>query len=772
MIGAMTRYHKNLWMLYGFVVLLSTSLLLFLLRGFYVSNQDQFKANQLIQVELFAASSDSLFRSQASLLQIVGHQLTQTVDLNQDNIHFEVRPILAQLLEIHPLIGGLALLSPSGDYLAVNSITEPAKFAKLPNLMEQEASRSTFMEALASDRLVLGHTYRHPVLDFLILPVRKTIRDKNDRPMAVMSAGLKLNSSSVFHNHLHTSNANRVMLIRSDFYPIFISADKVEDADYQQPAFQPLLESVVQSANQQLGLSLTELKQEDTGVHVKVDFNGTEDLVTVKYLAEFDVWAMSDTPTEFINSYFYQDAIWAFGVFFIVLLIFFLLIRSTVNNDKVVKEKLVFQASHDELTGLPNRYHLRTSIQKWLTRPTRPFALFYIDIDNFKSVNDSHGHDFGDHVLQQIAIRLTMFASKDRLLVRQSSDEFILLLRETKHQALAAIAQEIIDVISQPFTVEQAQFSIGCSIGIASYPHHGSSLDSLLRCADISMFAAKAERNSFNIYSDVMESDHLFKLQVEQHLRQAIDDQRPYLVYQPQVRPNGEVYGVEALVRWYDEKLGFIPPDVFIPIAEQSGQMVKLGRYIIERAIAEVTQLQAELDIRFQLSINVSVKQFMQGAFIDHLTEVAKKNQFNLRLLTVEITENLFIEDIEKFKPVCQRLHQLGVCLSLDDFGTGYSSLSMLRAFPIDELKIDRSFIEHIVEDEQSLHIVRNIIAIGRNFNMEVVAEGVETDQQREKLVQFGCDVLQGYFYSRPISLSDLSDYMKQHWQLELLQSS
>lgn len=252
-------------------------------------------------------------------------------------------------------------------------------------------------------------------------------------------------------------------------------------------------------------------------------------------------------------------------------------------------------------------------------------------------------------------------------------------------------------------------------------------------------------------------------MKIEQRLRLAIERQSLFLVYQPQLNRDGQIYGVEALVRWQDEELGFVPPNEFIPVAESSGLMVRLGELIIEKSFVDMARLTGHVKQSIQMSINISVKQFIQVNFIEDLVAMIDRHKVEHSRITLEITENLFIEDLEKFAPICQRLHSLGFKLSLDDFGTGYSSLSMLKALPIDEVKIDKSFVDNIENDEKALNMVQNIIAIGKNFGMKVLAEGVETRHQRDQLTACGCDLIQGYFYSKPLPFEQLVSFAEEN---------
>jgi len=485
-------------------------------------------------------------------------------------------------------------------------------------------------------------------------------------------------------------------------------------------------------------------------------------LVSAKYIPDYKLWVVGRTDLSHVDGIFVKE----FGILFVAFIFlqfgFYFLVKSIAKNEQRTRSQLIYQANHDPLTSLPNRLYMRRNISKWIEDESEPFSLLFIDIDNFKCVNDTHGHDFGDKVLKQIALRLMRFRSRVSLLVRESSDEFLFLTPLSNEVEIKRLAKRIIEVLSQPYEVESAQFLLGCSIGVARFPEHGKDLDSLLRSADISMYKAKQQQNSYSIFTTEMQDAHLYKMKVEQRLRIAIEKQTLFMVFQPLVRANESIHGVEALVRWIDDELGFVPPDVFIPVAENTGLMQKLGTFIIESSIMQIAHLHRTTEQKIGLSINISVRQFSHRSFSEHLFTTLEKYQLSASCLTLEITESLFIEDVDIVKPIFEALHEKNIKISLDDFGTGYSSLSMLKALPIDELKIDKSFIENIAVDQQSLTMVQNIIAIGKNFGMVVLAEGVESNEHFAILKACGCDLMQGYYFSRPIPYDELATHLNQ----------
>ncbi|PFG57859.1 diguanylate cyclase (GGDEF)-like protein [Vibrio sp. ES.051] len=755
----MVGVKKNIWTLY--IALVTVSVVLFVLfsRYHYESTIDKYKDKQTLQVELFAATVKSLLSGQESLLEVVGHHL-----IERNSLTAQMPPMLDKMLSAHPEIIGLSLTNPAGDYIAVSSnlILE-----KLHNLKQYPLTRDTFLAALNSNRMVIGRTYFMPAQEALVIPIRKAIVNKDGLVQAVINANFNMNSSSVFTNDIHLNENNRVVLTRNDGYLTFSSSEDVTLNDYLKPVDDLDRQAVIDQINKDSGWDIAQLKKLTRALNVVVDNSRISKLITLRYLPDYQLWASSSTDLSYIKRGFYEQLALYSIAFLILQAAFYVLVRSIAHNEDKTKQRLLYQAHHDHLTGLPNRDYLRANIQHWLPGIGGPFSLMYIDVDNFKSVNDTYGHEFGDEVLKQVSARLSDFACEGRLIIRKASDEFIFLTDRIDKESVKTQAKQLIKALSEPYEVGDDQFLLSCSIGIACYPQHGESLDELLLSADIAMHQAKQQRNVYSLFDREMQATHVRKMRVEQRLRLALEEQTLYMVYQPQLCVNGEVYGVEALIRWQDDELGFVPPNEFIPVAESSGLMVRMGEKIIDNCLSDVAKLTANIDKPIQLSINISVKQFIHVEFITNFMAAIEQHGIDSSRVTLEITENLFIEDLEKFAPICERLHTLGFKIALDDFGTGYSSLSILRTLPIDEVKIDKSFVDHIEHDKKALNMIKNIISIGKNFEMKVLAEGVETHQQLKELKACGCDLIQGYFYSQPLSLEDLIAFTKQNQSKE-----
>jgi diguanylate cyclase (GGDEF)-like protein len=441
----------------------------------------------------------------------------------------------------------------------------------------------------------------------------------------------------------------------------------------------------------------------------------------------------------------------------------FLMFRRIDAFEQKNRAQLIRQASQDFLTGLNNRQYLRIAEAQWIDGQELPFAVFFIDLDNFKNINDSHGHSYGDILLKQVADRLLLICSDTDLVCRQGGDEFIVLSRQYDEISITNLARAILKAIAAPYYVEKYNFVMGASIGVARYPDDGESFEELFSAADTAMYQAKNVKNSFNIFSGELRDQLMDTTYIEQALPQALSDGEFSLVYQPQVIDSKSPVGVEALIRWKQEEKGMIPPDRFIPVSEGNGMIIDIGHFVIDQALMDMSRLASDHGCRdLLLSINVSIRQLQENGFVERLAASLSLSEFPARQLTLEITEGIFIDDLQYMIPVLNQIRDLGVKLSLDDFGTGYSSLSLLKQLPIDELKIDKSFIDNITTQKDDRLMVVNIIDIAHNLGIQVVAEGIEQEDQSRMLTELGCNLQQGYYFCKPVTFEKLIEYCDQ----------
>ena len=387
-----------------------------------------------------------------------------------------------------------------------------------------------------------------------------------------------------------------------------------------------------------------------------------------------------------------------------------------------------------------------------------------LDVDNFKVVNDTMGHEVGDALLKDIAARLHGCARESDTIARFGGDEFAIVLEDLPEPSKAfTVAQKILDAFIPPFVVNGAEIYLASSIGVTFYPTDGDDLEALLKNADSAMYHAKAQgRNNYQFYSaDLTERAHA-RLGMETSLRRALERDEFQLHYQPKVDlATGRVTGVEALLRWHDRDRGAVAPNEFIPIAEECGLILPIGDWVLRAACTEVKRWHDEGLAGLRLAVNLSSRQFRHKRLVTNIARILDETGFDARCLEFEITESVLMDLDNQVSEVLARIKEMGISISIDDFGTGYSSLSYLKRFPIDTLKIDRSFVRDIPADLDDVAIVRAIIAMARSLRMRTVAEGVEQEEQMRFLRAEGCEEMQGFFYSRPLPSDEIVRLLK-----------
>ncbi len=434
---------------------------------------------------------------------------------------------------------------------------------------------------------------------------------------------------------------------------------------------------------------------------------------------------------------------------------------SDITELKRANELLDHQAHHDHLTGLPNRLLLEDRLRVALLRAHREnsqVAVLFIDLDRFKNINDSLGHHVGDGVLRDVARRIATLTRESDTVARLGGDEFVIVMEGIHEPAMASrIAEKILDELRENPVKAEQEFYIGASIGISLFPQDGSDSASLIKHADAAMYRAKERgRNTYEFFTNELTQSSLDRFKMETELRRAIerDELRVYL--QPKFSlKTGELTGAEALVRWQHSRQGLVPPMNFIPLAEESGLIVMLGEWVQQSACAQWAEwVQAGLDPGM-LSINVSGVEFRRGKILGTVSEVLKATGLTPTLLELEITESAIMTQAENSVRVLHELRAMGICLAVDDFGTGYSSLAYLKRLPLNKLKIDQSFVRGLPADAEDAAIVRAVIALGHSLQLKLIAEGVETESQREFLLDAGCDEMQGYLRGKPMAVAD-----------------
>lgn len=753
-------FRKNIWILFFLMLAIALALVALISnmawQRLYAETLHYHKA----AINLAASSTKSTLDAQENLLQLIGDDLIDSDSLKD---RAQSREILSKLIDNNPAIVGFGLASASGE-LMLTSDNFP-RDASLPNLASHPKTADSFRRTLNTEKMVIGRTYFMPSLERWVMPIRKTLRDDKGEILAVMTAGLSVSGENSFIDGYSQSGGDTtIMLVREDKHIQYVSSNYLEkypdtydttvlDRVYQQ-VFVDLLDKGHPKFEVQRGKQVFDIEINNR--------YGQAQLVSIKYMPDHQLWVVALTNkaellSEFIKPFLIYSA--CFIAFALVLLLLFRRIEK-IERERI--EALEYKSYHDDLTGLPNLASLNKLIASRDSKSKQASAVFFVDIDNFKSANDSYGSDFGNDVLIEVARRLETFCGgePDCAIFRVSGDEFI-VKRSLNNKPLDELALALIYLLSETYSRNEARVILTASVGVACYPMHGDDIQTVIKSAEIAMLEAKKKKNNFIVFSETIHQVYSEKLLLEQELKHAIGSEQIFIHYQPQVNDHGQMTGMEALVRWDNPKLGVVPPDKFIKVAESSGLMPRLGHWLLELIFRDAMELDAILDRKLEIAINISATQFMQADFFEQFQKLKSHTQFQHVCFVLELTENIFIEDLSHILPKIEQLHQIGVTISLDDFGTGYSSLSLLRQLPIDELKIDKSFVDSLINDETARKMIRNIISIGEILELSVIAEGVETAEQMGILQKLNCHRFQGYHFSKPLPLQLISEKLR-----------
>ncbi len=444
----------------------------------------------------------------------------------------------------------------------------------------------------------------------------------------------------------------------------------------------------------------------------------------------------------------------------------YIAIFSDISESKKSRERIDFLAHHDSLTHLPNRVLLNDRLERAINtaqRRNEKVGVLFIDLDRFKNVNDSLGHAAGDQILCQTAARLTEAVRIDDTVARLGGDEFVVLLpRIRDERSLAEVAIKVQEEVLKPYTLEDMPLHLSPSIGIAVYPDDGETPDTLIRNADAAMYLAKEKgRNNYQFYTPILNARTLDRLKLEYDLRAALDLGQFELHYQPQIDVRSRrVYGVEALVRWRHPERGLVPPNQFIPLAEETALIIPLGAWVIAEAARQSREWRAAGMGNLIVGVNISALQFHQAGFLDEVKKIVATAGAAPGSIELEVTESILMSEMETCVETLNKFRDLGYRISIDDFGTGFSSLNYLRRLPVNLLKIDQSFVRDMRTDTASLAIVNSIINLATSLGMETIAEGVETSEESDLLVDQGCYQMQGYHFSRPLPRDQFKQWL------------
>ena len=756
---------KHLWRIYVFIIVISLFFVLYLSYLSWEEIKRDARSELSYANNIVSSSMRSVLLKNQAFLKLLGERL---VELGSVNNNEEAKILIDEMLKKNPDLAGFGLADVAGNLVVTSSNIDRTR---LPNLLTNKKTAQTFKQALESSSMVMGRTYYMTALDSWVIPLRYRITSKNDKVEGVMTTGLKLNESTSIWSEFKLPKDVELVVIRSDFYHQYVDNVDIEDFSewYENRLPEPVIQYFEDKMMEQTGMNLEQLKISKNLVALFAkSHNGNEYLTVTSYEPLFDYFTLTTKPVETLYAELWPSVGKLIAIIVLFNIVLFYFFRFNITLQVSSRKNLEYQASHDMLTDLPNRWSLQNTFDRWKEQHSS-FSMLFIDLDNFKSSNDLFGHSIGDKILLEVAGKIRNFF-RDCIAIRQGGDEFIILIAETDAGKLQSLCGQFLAELEKPITINSNEFLIKASIGITRAPQNGLTADELLRKADMAMYKAKRDGLDSYIYSDDLEQQQKHIADIEKELSHALENDEFSLVYQPQIEAGtGRVAGIETLLRWQNASLGNVPPVEFIPVAESTGLISSISRYVYEAAIEECFEVchsvRSHVNGKIRLSVNFSVALLFDEQFNQILEDIQGREGFSSVDFVIEVTENLFIKDIESARSILEKITHAGIKVSLDDFGTAYSSLNLLKTLPINELKIDKSFVRDILVDEQDRKMVEGIINLCKNLGIPVVAEGVETKEQAAILTQYKCDMLQGYYFARPMDKASLKQYLLDHRQ-------
>ncbi len=736
------------WILFGIIttfVIVTTSILTYL--SWKEIKKDHL--TDLKHINLITQQSQlATFHHQESVLKILGENLLyREADKTPEN----GREIIEKMLEINKGMAGFGLARSDGQLIIISKVP---KGKKLPNLTSNKQSKESFLKTLRSNTMQIGQTYFMKQLNKWVIPIRTRIVDDKGNIPLVMTAGLNIDGGETSWNTFGFSKEIMVQVVREDGY-----------TQFQNTALQSNFQSIYQTKlnqsflNQIFGLKLA--NKNSVTIDSFYDNNNKKMLSVVSYLKEYGLYTIVSTPYSILNAHFKKEIIKNSTIMVVIIIVLFLLFKIINSIQLITQKNFKYIATHDPLTRLPNRLFLANEIEKRITQKIS-FFLIYIDLDNFNHINDSYGHTFGDNLIKQVGQKLKISLKNGSFIARQSGDEFIVLYESDSTNEVTLLLHKIFDIFSSPFVINDIEIFIGTSMGVSKYPQDGENAELLLSQSDTALYKAKQSKGTFLFFDKSMRKNSKKSLLIESELRQAIQSDEIFITYQPKIDAiTKEMVGVEALVKWHNRNLGVVSPLDFIPIAEKSGLIRKIGLFVIEQSTKEIKNIWKETNSDFTLSINLSPHQLSNNICLEKFLKILEKNNFPANRLIFEITESVLIQDIDGTIELLEHFRAENMGISLDDFGLGFSSLSILSKLPINELKIDKSFIQDITTNQENLSLTKSIIDIGKNMNISTVAEGVESPFELEILQKLECNIIQGYYYSQPLREDELIKFIQ-----------
>ncbi len=648
---------------------------------------------------------------------------------------------------------GYALIKENGEIALISNVKTDIK---LPNIRTNLTTAKDFLKALASNHMELGRPYYFTGFKTWVLPLRVKVESVVDGVLetAIMSAGMKLKNNKIVGPQIKFQPWQTLMVIHKSGYPLLILPSKKTDKE--------MYGSKVPS---ELLLNLKSHKAESGIFYFK--YQGIWQIAHYIKEKHYGLTSVVLEPLSRLMINFIERIYLVFILVFVVTLMVIYLLRQMRTSRLRYENSLYKHVNHDSLTNLYNRFYFKNNVNEIILADTlreKRFFILFLDLDYFKKINDNFGHEVGDQVLQELGKRLLKLVKNGEVVARQGGDEFIMLKEfYGTEKNLINFIKTVIKEVCRPIILGNKSLSVCTSIGVSRYPRNGHTAASLLGCSDIALYRAKENgRSQFVFYSDDIKAKMTRHLEIENALEWALQHNEISVVLQPQQWvKTGEIVGVEALVRWNSATLGFVGPDEFIPIAEAAGKVSNIDHFVMKRAVSMVSRVSKKIGRELHLSVNISAKILLEKEFPQQIKALLELTGFEAGQLNVELTETAVLTGFDVAKNQLDKIRNLGVGISMDDFGTGYSSLTYLHSLPATELKIDRSFISDMLIDATDASLTRSIIDMGHGLNLEVVAEGVEVQEQYDLVKEYNCDLVQGYFIARPLSEVDLLAFLQ-----------
>ena len=750
--------NKNIWTLFFLITLLTFAVTAFTGYSHWRNAKSNLSYSQNNLTQVLANSSYTVLHQYENLIDLIGHSILDRSGPFSAGI---AQQTLDHFLEFNLSIAAFSLYDLQGRLLTTTS-----------NLQHSEEGSGSYQVKITdnlpppTDSMHIDRSYFNHKLQKLIIPVKKIIRNRSGTAVAIISASLKEELVFDFLQQQNMQNKDQqIWLYRGlDNYLQLVPRSINRNLElYQTPLKQSLLPDITEFDHKHSDTSFSQLKQSQRVISYlqQSAFNSQSMLTTSQFIPRYNLWVTLQTPADLalqlsLSSFF---NCLAFLLVFISLL--YCLFRSFANHCANSEQKLHFQADHDQLTQLYNKIYLSNKERELLANKGKGFSYLFIDFDHFKTINENYNYHIGDSTLYEIASRLKLLCANKELIIRYSGNEFIIISRVLEADKLQVLADYLLLWLAKPYQIDAQNIVVDLNIGIAQYPRDADSLDDLRACAKLALHEAKSRRNSYCVYNPVTHSKYRRHNAIRQQIKTALYNREFTVLYQPQINNCGEVYGVEALTRWHNDRLGEIDSQQFIRIAEETGLIYDLGLFVIRQSMLDLKKVQQTLNIPIRLSLNISLKQFIHPSFFQDLMKIIQQCQFNPAQLTLELTERLNVENLTALANLMTALKAEGLAISLDNFGAGFSNLKLLNSLPIDELKLDRTFVDKII-DQQPVVIIDNMLNFSKKLEFSIVAQGVETQLQKEKLSDWGCDLFQGHLFAAAMAKDELISFVRQ----------